>query len=349
MRGANTTKKYDTLILNLHDIGCKNHCVFCASAEYLNQKIADQIAKEELKKLNCLKQNKNIQSIIISGNDPIEYYNFIDFLKRIKKITNIGIFLQSHCVNFEDINYLKKVLEVGNVKFIQIPLYGHTAQIHDSITQNKGSFNSVMKAINNLKKLGFDGIKLHTLFLKQNEKYLFKHFSFLLKFGYPIDASLPCIPSYQDRYSPKLIKNIPDLKKVFNFLKNIKKCGKNFDKIFIYDIPLCLAPGISNVSFSTGLPHKGYEHFKNIKIDKKYINKEIMPFYRILVKGPECSRCILDNKCKGITKPYLDLGLFQPKPFLASNRKSTSVCVKNARTSKNAMACIPILPKFVRD
>ena len=91
MRGANTTKKYDTLILNLHDIGCKNHCVFCASAEYLNQKIADQIAKEELKKLNCLKQNKNIQSIIISGNDPIEYYNFIDFLKRIKKITNIGI------------------------------------------------------------------------------------------------------------------------------------------------------------------------------------------------------------------------------------------------------------------
>lgn len=318
MRGVNVIKKYDTLILNLHDIGCKNHCVFCRSVEHLNKEDADRITKEELKKLDCLRRNKNIQSVIISGNDPIEYYNFIDFLKKIKKITSIGIFLQSHCINFQDITYLKKVLEVGNVKSIQIPLYGHTAQIHDAITRNKGSFNSVIKAINNLKKLGFDGIKLHTLFLKQNEQYFFEHFSFLLKFRYPIDASLPSIPSYQDKYSQGILKNIPDLKKLSNFFKNIKNCREDTDKIFIYDIPFCLAAGMSNVSFASGLPHKGYEHFKNKKIDKRYINKEILPLYRVLAKGPECSRCILGNKCKGITKPYLELGLFQPRPFLVS-------------------------------
>lgn len=319
MREINAIKKYDTLILNLHDIGCKNQCVFCRSVEHLKKEDADRIAKEELKKLDCLRQNKNIQSVIISGNDPIEYHNFIDFLKRIKKITNIGIFLQSHCIDFQDITYLKKVLEVGNVKSIQIPLYGHTAQIHDSITQNKGSFGSVIKTINNLKKLRFDEIKLQTLFLKQNEQCLFEYFSFLLKFGYPISASLPYIPSHQGEYSQGTLKNIPDIKKLSKFFKNIEKCVEDTGKIFIYDIPFCLATGISNVNFGTGLPYKGYEHFKNKKIDKRYVNKEILPLYRVLAKGPECSRCILGNKCKGITKPYLELGLFQPRPFLIGN------------------------------
>lgn len=315
MRGADAAKKYDMLILNLHDIGCKNHCVFCRSANYLSKEDADRIAKEELKKLDYLRRNKNIQSIIISGNDPIEYYNFTGFLKKIKKITSIGIFLQSHCINFQDIVYLKKVLEVGNVESIQVPLYGHTAQIHDSITQNKGSFSSVIKAISNLKKLGFGGIKLHTLFLKQNEQYLFEHFSFLLKFGYPISASLPYISSHQGKYSQGILKNIPDLKKLYKFFKNIKNCRESNDKIFICGIPFCLTTGMSDVSFMSGLPHKGYEHFKNKKIDKKYVNKEILPLYRVLAKGPECPKCILGNKCKKITKPCLELSLFQPRYF----------------------------------
>lgn len=319
MKRINAAKKYDALILDLHDVGCRNHCIFCGSVEYLNKEDADRIAEEELKKLDCLRRDKNIQFIIVSGRDAIEYYNFVGFLKKIKKITSISIFLQSHCIDFADIAYLKKVLKAGNIRYIRIPIYGHNACVHDSITQNKGSFAATIKAIQNLRKLHFSTIQLHTLFLKQNEKQFTKLFVFLLKFGYVIDASLPELVSFQGKYSQKRLRNVPDLKKIRAFFKkNIKIFGKDIERISLHDIPFCLAPGINNLSFRSDFSYEGYEHLKNKKMDKIHINKEIIPLYRVLAKGPECSRCILGNKCKGITKPYLDLGLFQPRPFLVS-------------------------------
>lgn len=308
---------YQTLILVLHHIGCKNRCVFCGEVKYVSKKIADQIAEIELKKLDYPKVNKNINSVIISGNDPIEYYNFVDFLKKIKKVTDVGIFLQSHCIDFENIDYLKTVLDVGNITSVQVPIYGHTPKVHDAITQNPGSFKSVIKALDNFKKLNFKNIQLHTLILKQNEDYFLKLFSFLLKFNYKIDVSLVCIPSFRGRYIKRRLNNIPNLDKVSTCFKKMKeKFKSNLDKIFLHDIPPCIAPfNFTNINFRSKYSYKGYEHFKNRKIDTVIVNKEIIPEYRVLLKDKKCKKCVLDNICFGITKPYIDLGLFKAKPF----------------------------------
>jgi len=310
---------HETLILNLYDIGCKNNCVFCGKFIRITKSLADKIAKKELKKLNYLKENKNIKCIIISGNDPIEYYNLVEFLKKIKKVTDVNVFFQSHCIDFEDFDYLKNVLDIGIIGSIQVPIYGHNEKIHDSITQNSGSFKSVIRTLENLKKMSFNNIQLHTLILKQNEDYIFELFSFLSEFEYRIDASLPCIPSFNGRYLNRHLKNIPDLNKVSEGFKKIKKSIKNLDKIFIHDIPFCIAPlDLKNINFSNDLDrkaHGGYDHLKNSDIDTIIIDKEIIPTYRILSKDETCKNCVLDKVCFGIIKPYVELGIFKAKPF----------------------------------
>lgn len=305
-----------TLILNLHDIGCRNRCVFCGKhTDYASKKRSDAIARRELKKLELLNNKKlDISQIIISGNDPMGYYNFTGFLKEIKKRTSINIFLQSHCIDFENISYLKKVIAVGNINKIQVPLYGHTAKIHDSVTRNSGSFNSIIKALGNFKKIGFDEIQVNTLFLKQNENYLLPFFSFLISLGHTIDASLPCIPSFKGVYFQNSAKYIPDVDKVKLFFEKLKKIGKGASLLRLHDIPFCLAPGIKNVSFRSELSYKGYDHFKNKPIDTEIIRGEIIAAYRILAKDKKCRSCILNKACEGITKPYIDLGLFKAKP-----------------------------------
>lgn len=312
---------YETLVLNLHDIGCKNKCIFCSPLKlpYVGKTIANKIAKEELKKLDYLKKNKNIQSIIISGNDPIEYHDLIGFLRNIKKITDIGVFFQSHCIDFENLDYLKEVLDVDVVRSIQVPIYGHNEKIHDSITQNPGSFKSIMMALENLKKMNFNNVQFNTLILKQNEDYIPELFSFLLKFGYKINASLPCIPSFNGKYLDRYLKNVPDLNKVSEGLKKVKDSMTNLDRISLIDIPFCIAHfGLNNTGFSNNLnhkAHKGYEHFKNKYTDILIIGKEVIPRYRILSKSELCKNCILDDRCFGITIPYVDLGHFKSKPL----------------------------------
>lgn len=304
-----------TLILNLHDIGCKNCCIFCGKhSRYINRKKSDLIANQELEKLKLIKKLK-IGSIIISGNDPIEYAGFIDFLRKIKKATDLNIFLQSHCINFENLDYLKKVIAVGNINKIQIPIYGHNAKIHDSVTKNPGSFDSIIKAVDNFKKIGFDEIQINTLFLKQNQNHLQPFFDFLMDLGYPIDVSLPCIPSCKGKYYSEKKKYISDLNKVKIFFEKLKKEKNNISLIQLHDIPFCLAPGISNFGFRSELSHKGYEHFRNKQIDTVVVKGELLAAYRILAKDEECRSCVFDNKCQGITKPYIDLKLFKAKPL----------------------------------
>lgn len=319
---------YEELILNLHGIGCKNNCVFCGvMGEYANKNLADKIAREELKKLDYLKENKNIKRIIISGNDPIEYYDLVGFLKKIKMATGIDVFFQSHCIDFENLDFLKKVLDFGVIESVQVPIYGHNAEIHDSVTQNSGSFESIMRALRNFKRLNFNSIQLHTLFLKQNEDCILELFSFLSEFGYKTDASLPCILTFNGKYSQSRLKNIPDLNKVSEGLKKVKNSVRNLDKLFFHDIPFCIQSSdlndvnfdLNNTGFSNNLgieAHKGYEHFKNSRIDTVTINKETVPTYRILSKHEACKNCILDERCFGITRPYVDLGVFKAKPFL---------------------------------
>jgi MoaA/NifB/PqqE/SkfB family radical SAM enzyme len=302
-----------TLVLNLHDIGCKNNCIFCGGyKKRLSQREADKIAFAELKKLEDKKND--IDSAVISGNDPIEYYDFVNLLKKIKKITDKKIFLQSHCVDFANIDYLKKVLDIGNIGAVQVPVYGPDEKIHDSVTRNPGSFHSITKALNNFKKLGFDNIQMHTLFLKQNEDCLPEFFKFLLNFGHKIDASLPCLASFGSKYSARVLACAPDLKKLAVFFEKTRiELSGLTDNIYLHDMPYCLTTESFQVSYRDLNTTGAYDHFRGRSIDTVVEQKEIIPNYRLLAKDKKCVRCRLNGKCRGITKPYLDLGFFKPK------------------------------------
>lgn len=306
-----------TLVLNFRQIGCRNRCIFCLnpvslSGKYLSNQAMDRVAREELAKLRILKK-KDIGSIIISGNDPVEYHDLAGFLKKLKEKTKIGILLQSHCIDFKDFELTKKILEIGNIECVQVPLYGPTAAVHDRITGNRGSFKAVLKAIDNFERLGFGSIRWQTLFLRQNQRILEKLFGFLFKTGYPISASLPSIPSLNGQHFKRAMDCVPDLALVKNFLSKIKnKSGA--ERLFLYDIPFCLSSGAGKLSFRDNHSYGAYKRLDK-KADMVLENNEQIPAYRVLVKTDRCRSCSFDKACKGIKQFYLEKGLFSPAPI----------------------------------
>ena len=304
------------LVLNLHDIGCSQRCVFCQSYSFVSRKKARQVAAEQLSKLKLYcRQEKEINLIILSGNDPGEYFDLVNFLKNIKKITPAQVVVQSNGLAFGNRIFLKELLAVGNISSFQLPIYGHNAKLHDFVVGKKGSFDMIIRVLGNFKKLGFGNLKLHTLFLKQNEDYLPELVNFLLSFGLPVDASLVCLPGYQGKYDRGVLANAPDLKKVFSFFKKEAKLIKRYNQnLFFYDLPFCLAPGAINLSFRDEQARGGYDHFRKKKIDMAKSRGESVAAYRILKKSSKCRSCLFGKKCKGITSPYLDLKLFSPQP-----------------------------------
>ncbi|KKS26100.1 MAG: hypothetical protein UU87_C0003G0020 [Parcubacteria group bacterium GW2011_GWA2_42_11] len=313
-------KQETAFVLILHDIGCRLRCVFCSAHNFSSKKAADQIAKEQLNRLKKFCQEKIPDWLVVSGNDPGEYHGLIDFLKKIKKITPIKIDMQSHGLSFAKKSFLEEIIDIGNVGSFQIPLYGHTAVVHDTITKKPGSFNSVLKTLANLKRLGFPEVRLRTLFLKQNEQSWPELFKFLLGFGYSVNAALVSLPSYQGYYSPQALVNIPDLKKISVFFKSKDFSNlKNKQKLSFHNIPPCLTGTRFNNGTKIQKDVGGYDHFLNKKIDLIKINNSALAFYRLLSKTEHCQQCSLDKQCRGIPKPYIDLNLFKAKPFLKNS------------------------------
>ncbi len=315
--------KYD-IVLNLVHIGCRNKCVFCGEGTRMGQKEADILAQRELGKLKSIKDPGQVMSIHVSGGDPIEYHDFLGLLRRIKELTNIKVSLFSHCMAFEDYSFLKEALDIGVISFIQIPVYGHNAEVHDSVTRNPGSFDSAMRAIRNLRRLSFSNLRVQSLLLRQNQEHIRELFAFNSGLAPEMSFMLPCIPSMKREYMKAYADNAPDLGKVSS---SLREAGDEFaasgarNMVYFFDIPFCVSGfGPENTGFSNELEKKApraYEYLELEKsnVDRKIIGSETIPSYRLLSKTLECRGCIYQDVCHGIQLPYIDLGLFRARPI----------------------------------
>lgn len=115
----------------------------------------------QLKDVGC----KKIQFI---GGEPLLYPKFEQLLKYAVQLEfdDITVFTNATLIT-EDLIYNFKE---HNIK-VKVSLYGHTPEVHDSITQIKGSF---YKTISNLERLKENGIQttIALIIMKENEKYI---------------------------------------------------------------------------------------------------------------------------------------------------------------------------------
>ncbi|MBU1076361.1 MAG: radical SAM protein [Spirochaetes bacterium] len=155
---------------------CSNKCIFCARGN--RKECIESDYKEIIKSLS----EYNLEDFTraqIGGDEPLNFHSIKKLIRYLKIKDFKKICIKTVGRKISDIKLLKELIELG-VSDFELPLYGSTDIIHDSITRVKGSFNEVVKGIQNLIKLNIY-FKLHTIILKQNLENLYDLIDFAQK------------------------------------------------------------------------------------------------------------------------------------------------------------------------
>ena len=127
---------------------CNNNCKFC----YIDPQKRDLMLdvnqiKEDLKNA----RSRSIHRVVFTGGEPTIHPNLIEIVAYAKNCGFDKIHIISNGRRFADDNFARRIIKAG-ANIIVFSLHGHNAEVHDSITRGKGSFNQLCEGIDNVKK-----------------------------------------------------------------------------------------------------------------------------------------------------------------------------------------------------
>ncbi len=298
---------------------CKNSCLFCNPQRLIKSKVCEKDLKNiEIKLLrqagDLYKKGLN-RYVEISGSDPIEYRKIAPFINYLKNELKCGtVMLSTHGRDLHNEKLVKDLKRAG-LDELRIPLYGSTATVHDSVTQERGSFKETLKGIKNIvKHAPAIKMKISSLIMKQNHRDLLKTFNLANEYASEIMFSIPCISNL--RYAQKFA--LP-FEKIRNSLLSLLALSEKTEKPFsISDIPFCVFGFFrKNIINLTGPPATS-SAYSIPDVYKSGIAN--LPNYRVKRRLRICDSCYFRFKCDGFFNNYLDLFGVPPfKPLKTGN------------------------------
>lgn len=155
---------------------CNEQCLFCGLGE--DKSVIWPLYKESMYDADEIKNSisdliknglgKN-DAIEFSGGEPTIHKDLISILKHTRRIFTGTMFLFSNGARFANMTFASDYASTGVDNTI-ITLHSHNEEIHDSITQVKGSWKRTVKGLANLHELGHQlSIKL----IVNKKNYLF--------------------------------------------------------------------------------------------------------------------------------------------------------------------------------
>jgi radical SAM protein with 4Fe4S-binding SPASM domain len=132
------------LLTNLHlEIisKCNERCIHC----YIPHDDKTSFMKPDLF-YNILNQsfNMGVLNLTLSGGEPMLHKNFLDFLRKCREY-DFSVNVLSNLTLLDD--EIIKEMKLTSLLSVQVSLYSMDSNIHDGITQMKGSYNKTMSAI----------------------------------------------------------------------------------------------------------------------------------------------------------------------------------------------------------
>ncbi|MBR9692059.1 radical SAM protein, partial [Candidatus Woesearchaeota archaeon] len=215
---------------------CNNNCLFCVQAhkKHLGNRTTEQIKKD------LEESRKRCNGLVFTGGEFTLRKDIIKLIEYAKHLGYTLIQLQTNARMLSYMDFCKKVIKAGANEFSPA-IHGHTAELHDSLTQTKGSFNQTIKAIQNLKQLN-QKIITNTVVVKQNYKFLpeiakllvsLKVDQFQFAFVHPIGNA-------EKNYN----QVVPEISKAAPYIKKGLQIGIDAGiKVMAEAMPYCLMQG----------------------------------------------------------------------------------------------------------
>ena len=154
------------------DYDCNNLCISCAKRTNEKGRLS---FKQIVAIIDEIKPSEE-DYIEISGGEPTLRDDFIGLCRYIKETYSTTLVILSNGRKFQNLEFAKNIKKAG-VDRVMTTFYSPIPEVHDNITQQKGSFFQAFKGLKNLEEIGMS-ISVKTIVLKQNYKDLPKFVEF---------------------------------------------------------------------------------------------------------------------------------------------------------------------------
>ncbi|HRZ40535.1 MAG TPA: radical SAM protein [Candidatus Omnitrophota bacterium] len=250
---------------------CSNQCIFCSRSQLSGKEETPYSSLiSELKKYPA----QNYDCVEIGSDEPLNYKKIRELVSHLKASGFHDIYIQTTGRKLSKGDFLSELIDLGVTQF-RIPLYGTTADLHDQITQSKGSFDETILGLKNLfqQKIKFS---IHTLLLKQNLHNL-------------PDLKKFCRDTFKKRLEFNLLH--PDSEKAIEYYR----CAAKFSDIPL-DVMNDMEPFLPCIHRNKRIPG----------VQKEYTDR-VQPGSRFRLerhKLPSCKPCLYFNSCDGYYLQY---------------------------------------------
>lgn len=247
---------------------CNNRCLFCAASNRVFHKSKAEMRYELLKG-----REWGANRVDFTGGEPTLHPDIVELVAHAKRLGYETINLKTNGRKLANKDFLKKLVDAG-LNQVLISVHGHTAEMHDALTQVKGSFTDAVKALENMVDLKVYFLTL-TVLTTFNYKYLKEIVKFCYNFRkghsfayiYPVASAEKnfdiVVPRYQDAK--------PYLDEMLEYVVKRESCV-NLD-----NIPLCVVSGFeqfhNSLTTAALLCHEEHEYRK--KCDEECLYRPI--------------------------------------------------------------------------
>lgn len=280
---------------------CNNNCQFCLNIHKRNsipQKTTLQIKKEMVEA-----KNSGTTYLELVGGEMSIRPDIVDLIKFAKEQDFKTIMMSTNGRMYSYENFAKKIVAAG-LNSLVFSIHGHTAQLHDFLTQVPGSFSQLKKGLENIRKAGLKNIGSNTTIVKQNYKYLPQIGKVIYDLGIRNSEFIFVDPSYGAAHD-EFYKFVPKISQAAPYIHQCLDIGKKH-KIphwAIRYVPLCyFTDYLDQVS-----ELKEVEIFHTEHLAPDFENRDVEGSRKVIgrAKTKKCQGCRLYDKCEGIWKDYL--------------------------------------------
>ena len=289
-----------TKIVIFTGYSCNNNCRFCINS---NKRDFVEKTTEELIREIYLAKKKKANIIEIIGGESTMRPDYTQLVSVAKKIGIKEVLSATNGRIFSDFSAAKKIIDSG-INGLIFSVHGHNSKTHDYLTRSKGSFNELIKGIENLKKLGFRRINGNTTVVKQNMRFLPRIAELYAKYKIRNVEYIFVDPTYGGAYDD-FKKLVPKISKASVYMRKAIDIGldNGYDQWKVRYVPLCY--------------FKGYEkHISEINERILFFTEHWAPDFkntdalasRQIIsrkKTNRCKGCSRYNACEGIWTEYI--------------------------------------------
>ena len=314
-------KKFHSAALFKITSRCNDLCKFCIERKFIEMKRENLSFKEIKNNFEYLKDNFNLDYVIITGGEPTLHPNFIKIIDyfygqgtEFRIITNL--------LKFRNKDFFKKIL----------PYFLEKNKTDRTVNRNKviGSINDL--PINNSAIGRIEGLKnvlkqklplmLITVIYKDNLEFLPELIQYLdnlfkrYKYNKPINIELRLI--YIEGTLDSLLKiSLPtDFKKIKKFVqKTIDIADSLGITLTLWNFPLCYLGEIPRLQGKT-IQERRKRKLLKVNKDSQLRKIQVRDFEEYFKKSQACSSCLYNDYCSGIDGAYITKYHFpQLKPY----------------------------------